>query len=82
MSVVRISTKGQLVIPREIRERCGLRAGDRFAVSEEAGVITLTPLERHPVLELRGTLGALPDLTDALHKERAVDQARTDPPHG
>jgi len=45
-------------------------------------VITLTPLERHPILELRGALGSLPDLAGALHKERAADQARTKDTHG
>lgn len=34
-----LSSKGQVVIPEEIRERLGLRAGARFVVVAEKGVV-------------------------------------------
>lgn len=52
----RLSTKGQIVIPREIREHLGVRSGDRidFVVGED-GTITLRPALLD-VRELRGLL--------------------------
>jgi AbrB family looped-hinge helix DNA binding protein len=52
----RLSTKGQVVIPREIREFLGVRTGDRidFLVGED-GTITLRPALLD-VRDLRGLL--------------------------
>ena len=79
MLTTKLSTKGQVIIPSEMRERCRLRVGDRFAVDAGDGVITLTLLERHPALELRGILVGVPSLTKALADERSVEQAKEAP---
>ena len=38
-----LSSKGQIVIPQEVRERCGLREGDHFTVEDnpDAQVVVL-----------------------------------------
>lgn len=42
--VVRLSSKGQIVIPAEVRRRAGLRAGDALVVRSGAGgEIVFTP---------------------------------------
>jgi antitoxin PrlF len=52
----RLSTKGQIVIPREIREWLGLRPGDRIDfVVEEHGSVRLRPALLD-VRDLRGLL--------------------------
>jgi AbrB family looped-hinge helix DNA binding protein len=61
MSVsVKLSSKHQIVVPREAREALGLRPGDRLLVTvRDAEVIEL---EREPpdlVAELEGLFGAL-----------------------
>jgi antitoxin PrlF len=44
MSTARLSTKGQLVVPKEIREFLGLEPGDRIDfVVEEDGRVSLRP---------------------------------------
>lgn len=43
MPVVTLSSKGQIVLPREIRQALGLRKGDRLQVTQEGGRIVLTP---------------------------------------
>jgi len=48
MSVVKLSSKGQVVIPKDIRERLELKDGDRLKVSVEAKKITLTPVVKFP----------------------------------
>mgnify|MGYP001047062270 CR=1 FL=1 len=48
MSVVKLSSKGQVIIPKTIRERLGLKDGDRLKVSIEAKKITLAPVTELP----------------------------------
>ena len=42
-----LSTKGRVTIPREIRDKCNLRKGDRFLVlCSSTGDIMLRPIHR------------------------------------
>lgn len=54
MNTVTLSPKFQVVIPKAIRERMGLRAGQRIHAIEFDGRIELVP-EKSPA-ELRGLL--------------------------
>ncbi len=54
MATVTVSSKYQVVIPREIRKRIQLRPGQRLIVLEKEGVITLVPDQ--PLGKLRGFL--------------------------
>ena len=54
----RISSKGQLTIPQEIRERYGLDTGDEVEfIPEEKGAY-LVPLKRKKLTDLYGILPA------------------------
>ena len=52
MNSVTLSTKYQLVIPREVRERLDLEPGAKLTVIEKGGVLYLVP--ERPLAELRG----------------------------
>ena len=52
MNTVTLSTKYQLVIPREVRERLDLEPGARLTVIEKGGILYLVP--ERPLAELRG----------------------------
>ena len=52
MHSVTLSTKYQLVIPREVRERLDLEPGAKLTVIEKGGVLYLIP--ERPLAELRG----------------------------
>ncbi len=56
MTQVKLSSKNQIVIPREAREKLGLRPGDRLAVSIADGHILLEPAPRDLSRALRGLL--------------------------
>jgi AbrB family looped-hinge helix DNA binding protein len=40
----KVSTKGQVVLPQQLRQRLGILSGDPLDISVEAGTIILTPL--------------------------------------
>lgn len=42
MELSRVSAKGQVTVPKAIRERLNLREGDRVAFVEENGQVVLT----------------------------------------
>jgi AbrB family looped-hinge helix DNA binding protein len=43
----KVSTKGQVVIPSQIRRKLGIREGDPLDAEIEAGRIVLTPRKKH-----------------------------------
>jgi AbrB family looped-hinge helix DNA binding protein len=75
MTRVRVSSKGQLVLPKSARDALGLRPGDEVAVFLEAGAVRLLPLPRRKVAEVLDTLpGHAPNLLpgeDLFAAERA-----------
>jgi AbrB family looped-hinge helix DNA binding protein len=72
-----VSSKGQLVIPAEIRKKLRIRSGTQVAVDERDGRITLTPNPYDALLALRGCLSHVKEDVEALTtKERRKDRAR------
>lgn len=55
MKLVRMSTRGRVTIPKELREELGLKPGDRIIFSETENGILLQPL-RGTFLDQRGSL--------------------------
>jgi AbrB family looped-hinge helix DNA binding protein len=54
MALVVISPKFQIVIPKEIRERMGLKPGQTVSLIDRGETITMVP--ERPLSELRGIL--------------------------
>lgn len=53
-----LSTKGQLIIPKDIRDHLGWGSGLELEVTEEGGRVVLRPVEDDlPVTELDDLLG-------------------------
>jgi AbrB family looped-hinge helix DNA binding protein len=46
LETTKMSSKGQVVIPEEIRNRLGLKAGDQFLVMSEKDVVILKTLTK------------------------------------
>jgi antitoxin PrlF len=66
MAASTLTSKGQITIPKEVRERLGVKEGDRLIFQfDERGSLNLRP-------ESEGPLGRLPGLLRHLAKERPV----------
>lgn len=78
-----MSTKGQITIPKEVRERIRAKGGDRFDVSvREDGVIELRPVRRGTLEDLLGLAASLRRgpvrvTDDAIAAARTDDWKRT-----
>jgi AbrB family looped-hinge helix DNA binding protein len=62
MAKTRITTKGQVTIPKEVRERLGLQPGDELEFVEEHGVFRLR--KRLAPASLKKYRGFLRDLAE------------------
>ena len=54
MNRIKVSSKYQVVIPKEVRARMDIRPGQEFQVIAKRGVITLVPDK--PIAAMRGFL--------------------------
>jgi AbrB family looped-hinge helix DNA binding protein len=73
--VTTVSTKGQLVIPAEIRERLGIEPGAKIAISVEGSRIVLQPVNQR-IDELYGIFRSDRSLVDELIAERREEDKR------
>jgi AbrB family looped-hinge helix DNA binding protein len=80
MAKATISTKGQIVIPKTVRERLGLKAGTEvvFDVQGEAVIMKRAVADFPDWRTMRGMARGGPSLTKALLEERAREKAHDD----
>ncbi len=74
-----ISSKGQVVIPAELRQQFGLEKGTPATWSEEKGRLVLTPITARRLREIRGFLKPAPgepSVFEALFEERERERRR------
>jgi AbrB family looped-hinge helix DNA binding protein len=76
MAVVITSSRGQIVIPREIRKKLHIVPGKKLLVKIEADQAVLVPLPDDPVEEFCGIFKDGPSLTKALLAERKKERER------
>ena len=78
MTTATMTSKGQIVIPVEIRQRLNIHKGMRLSVVERGGQIVLQPLSAVYFERMAGFVGGEGSLVDALLKERAAEKSRED----
>jgi AbrB family looped-hinge helix DNA binding protein len=74
-----ISSKGQVVIPAELREQFGLKKGTPATWSEEHGRLVLTPITEQRLDEIMGFLKPAPgepSMFDELFADRERERKR------
>ena len=69
MSEVKLSSKNQIVVPREAREALGITPGSHLLVVVRNGTVTLLPKPRDHAAAIRG-LSTKPYPKDYVRKER------------
>jgi AbrB family looped-hinge helix DNA binding protein len=70
MPTVQISPKGQILIPKRIREKYGVKPGGRVHILEERDGIVIRPAPEDPIEAACGFLEGDFSLTEDLIKER------------
>ncbi len=56
MSINKISYKGQIVIPKQLRDKYGLKPEQNVRITEIDGHIAIIPLFEDPIKDTRGIL--------------------------
>jgi AbrB family looped-hinge helix DNA binding protein len=80
----KMGPKGQVVIPKRIRDRLHLQPGDKLLVHEAEDEVRIrkaiaSPKERRAIVaSLRGVLAGGPSLTAGLEAERRLERERED----
>ena len=71
----KVTVKGQVLIPGEIRKRHHIDPGSEVRFVEYGNVICIVPMVADPVAAAWGMLPAEPSLTDDLLAERKRDKS-------
>ena len=71
---VKVSSKGQIVLPAKIRKKYGLEPGTELGIVEYAGAIYLVPVSEDPIGELRGLAAGV----DGFSSEEFLAERRRD----
>jgi AbrB family looped-hinge helix DNA binding protein len=82
MHTATVSTKGWVVIPKDLRDKYGLRKGTRVQVVEYDQALALIPLPDDLAEALHGMLEDGPSLTADLLAEHARERAQEENRHG
>jgi AbrB family looped-hinge helix DNA binding protein len=72
-----ISSKGQIVIPANLRKRYRLREGTTVVFQEERGRLVLEPNNFEAIYALQGSLREFP-IEASLEEERRAERRRED----
>jgi AbrB family looped-hinge helix DNA binding protein len=76
-----VSSKGQVVIPAELRKEYGLDKGTPATWTKEEGRLVLTPMTARRIREIRGFLKpgpGEPSAFEGLFEERERERTRED----
>lgn len=70
MAKVKTLSKGQIVIPADIRKRYHIEPGTEIQIMEYGGIIYLIPPVEDPIAAACGILPSKPSLSEKLRIER------------
>ena len=73
MAIVKTSSKGQIVIPKKIRQMLGIKPGKKVSIQVVDQHVEISPIPDDPVKALRGILKGGPSLAEELLAERKKD---------
>ena len=78
--ILTVSSKGQVVIPAEVRKRYNIGPGSKLVLVDLAGVLYLVPGSENPLEELEGRFADREGFSsEEFLKWRRADAEREDP---
>jgi AbrB family looped-hinge helix DNA binding protein len=77
--MVTVSSKGQLVIPAQLRKKYRLKSGSRVLVHDKDGEIRIEPNPYDALLALRGKYARFPLEQDLVKERRKLDRRMEGP---
>ncbi|WP_457753425.1 AbrB/MazE/SpoVT family DNA-binding domain-containing protein [Thermococcus sp.] len=72
MTTVKVSSKGQIVLPKAIREKFGIKEGDELEVLDFGDEIVIVPVKRN--IDLMGILKFDKPLNQIMKEIRAEEE--------
>jgi AbrB family looped-hinge helix DNA binding protein len=75
---IKLSQKGWLVIPAELRKKYGLKPGAQVSVVDYGGVLAIVPVFKDPIKQGAGMLKDKDSLTQAIVEEHRQERQRED----
>ncbi len=69
-----VSSKGQVVIPAELREQLGISSGTRIAIQREDDRLILQPITEDFIRSVRGCLKGPDSLVEAREREHRLEK--------
>jgi len=76
MATVKTSGKGQVVLPKAVRDRLGILPGSLVEVTLVEDHLEIRPLPADPITALRGALSAETSLAEGLMEEHVREVKR------
>ena len=76
MSVAQITSKGQILVPKNLRLKLGLKPGSKVHIAEHDGRLILTPVPSDPIEVATGFLKGKFSLTQDLRREHREEACR------
>lgn len=73
---VRVTSKGQLVVPAKLRKKYGIKPGTNISFIERENELVLQPVTSEYIKSLCGIFKSDSSVTQELLKERAKDKKR------
>ncbi len=70
MNELSVSSKGQIVIPKEIREKLHLKRGQKVRIEEVEGTIIIVPVSKNPIKAMKGMSKGFPESVKSIRELR------------
>ena len=69
-----VSSKGQIVIPAELREKLGIRPGTRVAIEQQEDRLVLQPITEEFIASLVGYCKGESSMVEAREREHRMEE--------
>lgn len=75
--ITTVSSKGQLVIPAQLRDELGIEPGTRIAITLDGSRLILEPVSEKLVDQTRGLFAGRTSLSEALKRDRRREDKKS-----